>query len=116
MLLGRFGWDLPAAGFALDLDRVGEALFAARVVADRPERAVVVGPADDVRIAELRARGVAAVAHVDRDGALAWARAWGFTHVLDAAGWVDSATGTSIRSPMGTGLDNGVDKEGRGHK
>jgi ATP phosphoribosyltransferase regulatory subunit len=115
-LLGRFGWDLPAAGFALDLDRVGEALLAARIVADRPERAVVVGLADDARIAELRADGVAAVAHADRAGALAWARAWGFTHVLDASGWVDAASGTSIQRPLGDSLNGAPGKERRGLK
>ena len=115
-LLGRFGWDLPAAGFALDLDRVGEALGAARVVAERPERAVVVGPAGDPRIADLRARGIPAVAHADRAGALAWARAWGFTHVLDASGWVDAATGTTIQRPLDARPDHAVTKEGRGQK
>jgi ATP phosphoribosyltransferase regulatory subunit len=111
-LLGRFGCDLPAAGFALDLDRVGEALLAARIIAERPERAVVVGSADDARIAELRARGVPAVACADRASALAWARAWGFTHVLDASGWVDAATGTTIRAPQ----RQPVNKEGKGQK
>ena len=42
-LLGRFGWDLPAAGFALDIDRAGEALRAAGVASEQPPRAVVVG-------------------------------------------------------------------------
>jgi len=100
-LLARFGWDLPAAGFALDLDRAGEALGAAGVAGERPARVVVVGAGDDPRILELRAKGVAAVAARDRGAALAWARAWGFSHVLDASGWVDADSGASIASPGG---------------
>ena len=99
-LLGRFGWDLPAAGFAIDLDRAAEALGAAGVASEPPPRAVVVGPADDRRLVELRARGVAAVARAEAAGALAWARAWGFTHVLDSSGWVDAASGASIAPPL----------------
>ncbi len=100
-LLARFGWDLPAAGFALDLDRVGEALLSAGVVSRQSLRVVVVGVADDSRISELRKRGIAAVAAADKSAALGWARAWGFSHVLDASGWVDVATGASIASPLG---------------
>jgi ATP phosphoribosyltransferase regulatory subunit len=112
-LLARFGWDLPAAGFALDIDRVGEALVAARVVAERPDRVVVVGAASDPRIVDLRARGLAAVAYPGRAGALAWARAWGFTYLLDASGWVDAATGTSIGSPLDAVSGRPRNKEGR---
>ena len=111
-LLGRFGWDLPAAGFGIDLDRAAEALSAAGVVSERLSRAVVVGPPDDHRLAELRARGVAAVAQPTGPGAIAWARAWGFTHVLDSSGWVDAASGASIASP----LDRAVGREERGEK
>jgi ATP phosphoribosyltransferase regulatory subunit len=99
-LLARFGWDLPAAGFGVDLDRMDEALRAAVVVPQPRARAVVVGPPDDRRIAELRAKGVTAVAFAERSSALAWARAWGFTHVLDASGWVDAVSGASISSPL----------------
>jgi ATP phosphoribosyltransferase regulatory subunit len=99
-LLGRFGWDLPAAGFAIDLDRAAEALGAAGVIAQTPTRAVVVGLADDRRVAELRARGVVAVAQAPAPAAIAWARSWGFTHVLDSSGWVDAITGASIPSPL----------------
>jgi len=99
-LLARFGWDLPAAGFAIDLDRAAEALRAAAVASEPPARAVVVGPADDGRLAELRARGVAAVACAEATGAFTWARAWGFTHVLDSSGWVDAASGASIAPPL----------------
>jgi ATP phosphoribosyltransferase regulatory subunit len=99
-LLARFGWDMPAAGFAIDLDRAAEALAAAGVASTALARAVVVGPADDRRLGELRARGVVAVAQAEAPAAHAWARAWGFTHVLDASGWVDAASGASIASPL----------------
>lgn len=107
-LIGRFGWDLPAAGFAVDLNRADEALRAAGVVSATRPRAVVVGPPDDRRVADLRARGVVAVGRPEGGGAgdakassvIDWARAWGFTHVLDTSGWVDVATGASIPSPL----------------
>jgi ATP phosphoribosyltransferase regulatory subunit len=99
-LLARFGWELPAAGFGLDLDRTGEALKAAGAVEQRLVRVVVVGAADDPRIVDLRAKGIAAVSVKDRVGALEWARAWSFSHVLDSTGWVDADTGASIASPV----------------
>jgi ATP phosphoribosyltransferase regulatory subunit HisZ len=100
-LLGRFGWELPAAGFALDLDRLGEALLAAGRPRGRPVRVVVVGPPNSPRATDLRARGVVAVTLPDRASALAWARDWAFTHVLDAAEWVDAPSGATIASPLG---------------
>jgi ATP phosphoribosyltransferase regulatory subunit len=103
-LLGRFDAPMPAAGFAVDLDRLTEALQAAAVTEDRSTRVVVVGTAHDPRISALRASGVAAVASPDRPAATAWARAWGFTHVLDASGidkpaWFD-AQGAAIAEPV----------------
>jgi ATP phosphoribosyltransferase regulatory subunit HisZ len=102
-LLGRFDCGLPAAGFALDLDRVGEALRAAGVAGQARNRVVVLGaPAwADARASELRTRGIPAVCAdaTDREGALAWARAWGFTHVLDGSKWVDAASGATIGAP-----------------
>ena len=99
-LLGRFGWDLPAAGVAVDIDRVGEALAAGGAIPRPALRVVVVGAADDVRLRDLRARGIAAVSASDRGAALAWAPAWGFTHVLDSGHWVDAQNGTAIASPL----------------
>jgi ATP phosphoribosyltransferase regulatory subunit len=99
-LLARFGWDLPAAGFALDLDRLGEALGAAGVIGRAALRVAVVGRADDPRLEGLRARGIAAVAGASRGDALAWARAWGFTHVLDGVEWIDAASGASVAAPL----------------
>ncbi|HZU83065.1 MAG TPA: ATP phosphoribosyltransferase regulatory subunit [Polyangiaceae bacterium] len=107
-LLARFGCPLAAAGFAVDLDRLTEALREAAALEDRQPRVVVVGPADDPRIAELRARGIPAVGVEAGAGgvggravALAWAQAWGFTHVLDPSGWLDPRTGTSTLPPFG---------------
>jgi ATP phosphoribosyltransferase regulatory subunit len=96
-LLARFGCPMPASGFAVDLDRASEALRAAGVVEEPRKRVVVVGPEAEARAAELRASGVVAVSDArDRAAALAWAHAWGFTHVLD------TATGASIAvSPEG---------------
>jgi ATP phosphoribosyltransferase regulatory subunit len=100
-LLARFGWDLPAAGYALDLDRTAEALRAAAIDGARRVRVVVVGAADDRRVVDLRGKGVVAVAVAGREAAMAWARAWSFTHVLDAGDWVELASGASIASPVG---------------
>ena len=116
-LLARFGWDLPAAGFALDLDRLGEALHAAGVGGRTPMRVVVVGPPQSPRLSELRGRGIAAVASPDRAAALAWARAWGFTHVADApsanetkdaSAWFDAVTGAPVVSPLASPLSGGT--------
>lgn len=88
-LLARFGCPMPASGFAIDLDRASEALRAAGVTEVAPERVVVVGAAAEERAAALRAKGVAAVvapAGADAAAALAWARAWEFTHVDTGAG------------------------------
>jgi ATP phosphoribosyltransferase regulatory subunit len=89
-LLGRFGCAMPAAGFAMDLDRAAEAMRAAGVTEPAVTRVVVFGPGAEARAAELRAAGTAAVTAETRAAAEEWARAWGFTHVLD------SATGASI--------------------
>ncbi len=99
-LLARFGLAMPAAGFAIDLDRAAEALRAAGAVEERGVRVVVVGAAEDPRLADLRARGFTAVAARDAVLALSWAKAWGFTHVLAPSGWVDVQTGASIASPF----------------
>jgi ATP phosphoribosyltransferase regulatory subunit len=89
-LLGRFGCPMPAAGFALDLDRAAEALRAVGVREAVRTRVVAFGPGAEAQAAGLRARGTVAVTAPSRAEALAWARAWGFSHVLDAS------TGASI--------------------
>jgi ATP phosphoribosyltransferase regulatory subunit len=85
-LLARFGFPMAAAGFAMDLHRAEEARAAAGCVEAAAQRVVIVGAADDPRLAGLRARGIAAVAVETREAALDYARAWGFTHLLDADG------------------------------
>jgi len=104
-LLGRFGWALPAAGFGLDLDRLGEALHSAGSEEPGSVRVVVVGGPEHPGLADLRARGIAAVSLPDRSAALAWARAWGFSYLLDASEWVDAKTGATIASPVGERAD-----------
>jgi len=99
-LLARFGYDSPAAGFAIDLDRAAESLRAAGVVDERVIRVVVVGAPEAAAISELRARGVPAVSASDRASGLAWARAWGFTHLVDRGEWVDAASGATIAPPL----------------
>ncbi len=88
-LLARFGCPMPAAGFALDLDRAAEARRAAGVQEAPVVRVVVVGAGDDPRLASLRARGVCAVAVATEPEALAHARAWGFTHLLPSGALPD---------------------------
>jgi len=88
-LLARFGCPMPASGFAVDLDRAGEALRAAGKGELDLERVVVFGRGAGARAAALRDEGTVAVVAGAGEGAglasaLAWARAWGFTHVLDA--------------------------------
>jgi ATP phosphoribosyltransferase regulatory subunit len=105
-LLARFGWDLPAAGFALDLDRASEARRAAGATDEPETRVVVVSRGSESALAvELRARGIAAVTLADRTTALAWARAWGFTHVVDGNEWVDASSGAAVPSPLTAGQD-----------
>jgi ATP phosphoribosyltransferase regulatory subunit len=90
-LLARFGAPMAAMGFALDLDSLAWALRAAGVAPAQGARVVVVG--DERRVGELRARGVAAVSAKTRAEALAWARGWGFSHVIDGPTVVDVETG-----------------------
>jgi hypothetical protein len=75
---------MPAAGFAVDLDSAAEALHVAGVTEPAVMRVVAFGPGAEASATELRSRGVAAVTAATRAAAFEWARAWGFTHVLDA--------------------------------
>ncbi|MGA2447144.1 MAG: ATP phosphoribosyltransferase regulatory subunit [Polyangiaceae bacterium] len=99
-LLGRFGYPIEAAGLALDLDRLTEALTAACVPRAVLVRVVAVGPGCAERVLKLRSCGVVAVAMEDGREGLNWARAWGFTHVVDAVGWLETNTGDRIASPI----------------
>ena len=84
-LLGRFGAPRAAAGFALSLDHLAWALES--IGRDEPNevRLLAIG-ASEALLAGLRGLGVpcAAAAGADAD-ALAYARAWRFSHVLDVA-------------------------------
>ena len=103
-LLGRFGRDLPAAGFAIDLDRAAEALVGAGAVQARYVRIVVVGPEDSVLASDLRVLGFPVVAIGDRAAAIGWARAWGFSHLVKTRGvtqeWTDVQSGARIDPPF----------------
>jgi ATP phosphoribosyltransferase regulatory subunit len=99
-LVRKFGYPIEAAGFAVDLDRLTEALTAAHVASPTPVRVVVVGESSGERVLDLRARGVVAVAAEDGKQVLDWARAWGFTHVVDASEWLEARTGERIASPL----------------
>jgi ATP phosphoribosyltransferase regulatory subunit len=100
-LLARFGARMPAMGFAFDLDSLAWALRAAGQVPPREPRVVVVGTEADPRVQRLRARGVPAVHAPSRASALTWARAWGFTHVIDGAALVDVDTGRESDDAVG---------------
>lgn len=99
-LLGRFGYPIEAAGFGLDLDRLTDALHVAKVARPSAVRVVVVGRGYRERVSSLRSRGVVAVCAEDGTQALHWARAWGFTHVVDASGWLETLTGERVASPL----------------
>jgi ATP phosphoribosyltransferase regulatory subunit len=94
-LLAGFGCPMPASGFAVDLDRTAEALRAAGASEPSIERFVVYGPTADERARDLRGRGAVAVTAAARAEAVAWARAWGFTHVLDATSGASIAVSSS---------------------
>ncbi len=96
-LLARFGCPLASAGFALDLDRAAEARRAAGLALASPVRVVVVGPDGDARLLPLRARGLCAVAAPTLEAAHAYARAWGYTHVLAAGAPPDDARFSPVK-------------------
>jgi len=85
-LLARYGAPRPAVGLGIDLDALGWAVRAARETAPRLSGVVVVGSDTDPRVAELRSRGIPAVAVSDAAHARAYAASWGFAFV-----WEDTA-------------------------
>jgi ATP phosphoribosyltransferase regulatory subunit len=99
-LLACFGAPMPAMGFAFDLDSLEWALRAASVAAPGDKRVVVVGAADDARVKRLREQGIIAVSAQDRAAALAWARGWGFSHVIDGATLVEVETGAESSATL----------------
>jgi ATP phosphoribosyltransferase regulatory subunit len=90
-LLACFGAPMPAMGFAFDLDSLEWALRAAKIATPEGARVVVVG--DEARAQSLRDRGIVAVGARDRAAALAWARGWKFSHVIDGGTLVEVETG-----------------------
>lgn len=86
-LLGRFGSPMSAIGFALHVDAVSQARGAAGVFDTRPARVLVaMGVNGAAVVRELRAKGMAATETSDTDGAMRYARAHGYTHVVRDAG------------------------------
>jgi ATP phosphoribosyltransferase regulatory subunit len=79
-LLAQFGKPMPAVGLGIDLDALASAARAAGIAHPVRERVLVVG--DEGKARELRERGVVAVARADREGADAYAEAWGFSKVV----------------------------------
>ncbi len=84
-LLARFGAPMPAAGFALDLDNLAWALrIQGCEEIPEPRVLVALGARSAAICAALRAAGRGCV--VGNEGDLeAFARAWGFSHVLRMA-------------------------------
>jgi ATP phosphoribosyltransferase regulatory subunit len=81
-LLGRFGCPMPAAGFALDLDNLAWALRVRGESEPRDSRVLVKAAGRTGALcAALRSIGIACAAGPDTDPA-AYARAWGFSHLL----------------------------------
>jgi ATP phosphoribosyltransferase regulatory subunit len=97
-LLARFGAPMPAMGFAFDLDGLEWALRSAGVSRSEGARVVVVGGEGDPRLRRLRDRGVVAASARDRTAAIAWARGWSFSHVVDGATLVDVETGAETEA------------------
>ncbi|MDF2695965.1 MAG: phosphoribosyltransferase regulatory subunit [Labilithrix sp.] len=82
-LMARYGAPRPAVGLGLDLDALGWAVRTAHAPAPRRTGVVVVGSDADPRLAELRSRGIPAVAVADAARAHAHAASWGFAYVWD---------------------------------
>jgi ATP phosphoribosyltransferase regulatory subunit len=83
-LLGRFGAPRPAVGFAFGLDDVAWALERAGKLRALPARVLVAGPAPEIEQA-LRQKGLAATRAPD-SGIEEYARAFRFSHLIDARG------------------------------
>ena len=93
-LLARFGAPRAAAGFALSLDHLAWALESIAREEDGELRLLTVGASEDL-LAALRALGVPCAAAGSSAGAeaLAYARAWRYSHVLK----VEGASGSLLR-------------------
>ncbi len=85
-LLARYGAPRPSVGLGIDLDALAWAVRASRAESSCLSGVVIVGTDDDPRLAELRSRGIPAVAVADPARARAYAASWGFAYV-----WEDTA-------------------------
>lgn len=84
-LLARFDAPMDAVGFAVHLDAVARARAHAGLVDAAPLRVLCACGSNDAELcAALRVRGVAAAAHRAGSDALGFARAWRFSHVVEA--------------------------------
>ena len=78
--MAQFGAPMPAVGFGIDLDALAYATRATEARSTARERVLVIG--DENKARELRARGIIAVVRREREGADEYARAWGFSKVV----------------------------------
>ncbi|MEM9069943.1 MAG: ATP phosphoribosyltransferase regulatory subunit [Myxococcota bacterium] len=87
-LLSRFGVDVPATGFGLDLDHLFWALTQANTPwqVERPLRLVVVGAPELTRAWRARGVQVAGLGQGSDERALAFAQAWGYDGAFTGAG------------------------------
>jgi ATP phosphoribosyltransferase regulatory subunit len=94
-LLDRFGAGRPAVGFAFGLDDVAWALQRADALSSPPARILLSSAARELAPL-LREQGIVAAAAPEGDEVLAYARAWRYSHVLEALAGefslLDSAT------------------------
>jgi ATP phosphoribosyltransferase regulatory subunit len=97
-LLGRFGAARAAAGFALSLDHVAWALQSNGREEGQELRLLALG-ATEALLAELRRLGVPCALAGEASGgeALAYARAWRFSHVLEVSGPPESPLASVLR-------------------
>jgi len=100
-LYARFGVQHPAAGCALDLDNLEWACRHSGAEQHQPVRVLVSASASGARrvLNDLRALGVIA-ARAPEHEPLEYARAWGFSHVLEVSGKGASLTCVSDGSTL----------------
>ena len=104
-LVERFDWDIPAAGFAIALDRLLDAMSEAGVPAVVPPPCLAFsgGLEEPARAAELRRAGVAVAALPEgAPGARPWLRREGGRYTLEAAdGATTSGSWRDMRRALG---------------
>ena len=104
-LLEHFEWDIPAAGFAVALDRLLDAMAEAgvRAVGAPPSLAFSGGLEEPARAAELRRAGLAVAALPEgAPAARPWLRREGGRYVLEAADGASTSGGwRDVRRALG---------------